>query len=80
MLDSVHNYFERLVFNHLKEHYLHQVSEDHLADLACLALNQLPPKYIRYDIDMSFFLNSEQRLQIEQQVTQACATAYQKLT
>ncbi|MFC3025077.1 late competence development ComFB family protein [Vibrio zhugei] len=49
---GVHNYMEILVGQALVEldfqWYYH---EEQLADVACLALNQLRPVYIRHDID-----------------------------
>lgn len=78
-LDSVHNYYERLVFQEIKENYLELLDEELLADMACIALNRIPPRYIRYDIDMSFFLTTEERITIEHQVRKACKKAYKKI-
>jgi competence protein ComFB len=55
---SVHNYYERLVFEQL-----HRASDraaadrNFMADVACVALNRLPPRYVRHDVDMTFFLS-----------------------
>jgi hypothetical protein len=38
---------------------------DYLADLCCLALNQIPPRYIRFEVDMSFYLAPSERQQME---------------
>lgn len=79
-LDSIHNYFERLVFNEIKENYVgKELNEEQLTDMACLALNQIPPRYIRYDIDMSFFMTPKQRQEVEQKVALAVETAYHKM-
>ncbi|MBO1927007.1 late competence development ComFB family protein [Thiomicrorhabdus sp. 6S2-11] len=78
-LDSVHNYYERLVFQEIKENYSGLLDDGLLADMACIALNRIPPRYIRYDIDMSFFLTTEERVTIEHQVRKACKKAYKKL-
>lgn len=79
-LDSIHNYFERLVFNEIKENYIgKELSEEQLTDMACLALNQIPPRYIRYDIDMSFFMTPQQHHEVEQKVALAVETAYHKM-
>lgn len=48
---TVHNYYERLVFEVMAEKDL-DISEDTYADIACVALNQLPSVYIRHDLDM----------------------------
>ena len=48
---NVHNYYERLVFEVMAEKDL-DISEDTYADIACVALNQLPTVYIRHELDM----------------------------
>lgn len=49
---DVHNYMETLVGHVLAEEaYIEKYDNEQLADLACLALSQLRPVYIRYDID-----------------------------
>lgn len=48
---AVHNYYERLVFEVMAEKEL-DISEDTYADIACVALNQLPTVYIRNELDM----------------------------
>jgi hypothetical protein len=39
-----------------------------MADFCCTVLNQLPPRYIRYDVDMAFYLTQTDRLDMEQRV------------
>jgi hypothetical protein len=45
--------------------------------VACVALNQLLPRYIRHDVDFSFYLSEAERQenlrQIEDSVTKAWA-------
>ncbi|WP_086932950.1 late competence development ComFB family protein [Agarilytica rhodophyticola] len=55
--DSVHNYYEQMVFEQLSRAFK-RASEDSefLADAACVALNRLPPRYVRHDVDMTFFM------------------------
>ena len=49
---DVHNYMEVLVGQLLVEaRYIEEYNDEQLADLACLALSQLRPVYIRHDID-----------------------------
>jgi len=49
---DVHNYMETIVGQMLaQETYTEQYTDEQLADLACLALSQLRPTYIRYDVD-----------------------------
>jgi hypothetical protein len=32
-----------------------------LADVACVALNRLPARYVRHDVDMMFYLTEQER-------------------
>ncbi|BBM66726.1 hypothetical protein VA249_33720 [Vibrio alfacsensis] len=49
---DVHNYMETLVGQVLStDTYIQQFTNEQLADIACLALTQLKPIYIRHDID-----------------------------
>jgi hypothetical protein len=64
--DDIHNYYEHLVLDRIEALDLkNSKSEDYLADLCCLALNQIPPRYIRYEVDMSFYLPQTERQQME---------------
>ena len=76
---SVHNYYERLVFEQL-----HRASDraardaNFTADVACVALNHLPPRYVRHDVDMTFFLSPMEHEEILDKVAKAVneAVAY----
>ena len=73
--EQVHNYFERLVFEEvvrLSHGYL-DFSADMLADVACVALNRLPARYVRHDVDMMFYLTEHERHAIEQSIAEALA-------
>ncbi|UAA37781.1 late competence development ComFB family protein [Paraneptunicella aestuarii] len=70
--DDVHNYYEHLVLERIGQLGLQETKDaDYLADLCCMALNQVPPKYIRYEVDMAFFLSSEERMKMEKEVADA---------
>lgn len=59
---DVHNYMETLVGQVLaQDEFIQKYDDEQLADLACLALCQLRPVYIRYDIDFLSAL-AEERL------------------
>ena len=59
-IDEVHNYYEDLVSNYIDALELSKNrSEDYIADLYCLALNQLPCHYIRYGVDMIFYTSED---------------------
>jgi len=68
--DQVHNYYERLVFEEVARRAQAEefsgFSSEMLADVACLALNRLPPRYVRHDVDMMFYLTEPERQAMEQ--------------
>ena len=77
--DSVQNYYERLVFQQI----VNELGDSELAttpgaleDIACLALNQLPPRYVRYAVDTSFYLNVDE----QQEMGRAVELAVQRAT
>jgi hypothetical protein len=42
--------------------------DDMLADVACVALNRLQPRYIRHEVDFSFYLTDKERREIESSI------------
>ncbi len=79
-MDTVHNYYERLVFNEIKEHYADKIDDENtLADMACIALNRIAPRYIRYDIDMSFYMSTDEHIEVENRVSKAVKKAYKRI-
>jgi Late competence development protein ComFB len=47
-----------------------------LADVACVALNRLPPRYIRHEVDFVFYLSERERGDSERQIHEAVDYAY----
>lgn len=75
-LDSIHNYYERLVIDKLMAMFhAGTMSAELLADVACVALNRLPPRYIRHDVDMAFYLSPNEYSEIENKVNDAITAA-----
>lgn len=69
---SVHNYYERLVTETISQSSTRALSDtDFMADVSCVALNHLPPRYIRHDVDMSFFMSPVEREETAKKVQQA---------
>lgn len=72
---SVHNYHERYVFQAVIEAAsdIPQLDnrDDLLADIACVALNRLPPRYVRHDVDFAFYLTDKERIEIERAIAEA---------
>ncbi|MGS2720479.1 late competence development ComFB family protein [Paraglaciecola aestuariivivens] len=74
--DDIHNYYEQLVLERIEKLGLAQTnSEDYIADLCCLALNQIPPRYIRFEVDMSFYMPQNERQQMQMNVVNAVQQA-----
>lgn len=75
-LDSIHNYYEGLVIDELHRRLAQRFgSNDYTADIACVALNHLPPRYIRHDVDMAFYLSPDERKEIMTKVEDAVTLA-----
>ncbi len=75
--DSFHNYYEKVVLEYLIDVTQQDptLTEDNLADVACVALNHLPPRYVRFDVDMSFYLSPEERQEIALETAEAVTYA-----
>ncbi|MFT4941304.1 MAG: hypothetical protein ACI88A_004372 [Paraglaciecola sp.] len=74
--DDIHNYYEHLLLEKIDTLGLSKSkSEDYIADLSCLALNQISPRYIRHDVDMSFYLPQSEKQQMEMNVLHAIEKA-----
>ena len=77
---SIHNFYEKAVFASVQEqagHYPHLAdNDDTLADIACVALNRLPPRYIRHDVDFAFFQTEHERTESERAVQEAVEFAF----
>lgn len=75
--DFIHNYYERQVVQEITRQSLRvqQGDRDFLADVACVALNRMPPRYIRHDVDMTFFMSPQDIQEIERKVVDAVQDA-----
>ena len=76
--DNINNYFEKLVIDEIQ----HQFSEgklenddNYLSDIACVALNQLPSRYVRHNVDMVFYMTLDEREQYHEVVEDAVLMA-----
>lgn len=78
--DDIHNYYEHLVLERIEKLGLNKNKDtDYIADLCCLALNQVPPRYIRFEVDMAFYLPQNERQQMEMNVEDAVDKALKYL-
>lgn len=61
---SIQNFHERAVFEAVEKRagrFAHLATPELLADVACVALNRLPPRYIRHEVDFAFYLTEKER-------------------
>lgn len=83
VLENVQNYYEKLVFDEIEDYMTNQgVDYDYevLEDVACIALNKLPARYVSNSVDMAFFLTSEERLQMDKAVAKAVSQGFEIVT
>lgn len=74
--DTIRNYYEKIVIEHVRNTLGKKIKDqEYLADVACVALNQLPPRYIRYEVDMIFYLSPVERKEIEEKISVAIEEA-----
>ncbi len=79
--EAIHNYYEALVIEYLMNTVAREqgVDQDFLEDVACLALNQLPARYVRHDVDMAFFLTTREREKMQTNITEAVLNAVRRV-
>ncbi len=76
--EQVHNYYERLVFEEVVRRSADHpdFTSDMLADVACVALNRLPARYVRHDVDFMFYLTESERHVIERSLDEVLNFAF----
>lgn len=78
MLSSIVNYYEHLVMDCIRERLgktPESADSDFIDDLACVALNYLPARYVRYSIDLASHLSDEDRQALREEVADAVGFA-----
>lgn len=76
---SIHNHHERSVIDvvsAMAERYP-AVASNLLPDVACVALNRLPARYIRHKVDLAFFLTESERDENERSIQAAVEYAFE---
>jgi competence protein ComFB len=62
--ETIKNFYESYVYEQISRNYGESELAEQpgaLEDIACLALNQLPPRYVRHSIDTAFYLTIEEK-------------------
>jgi competence protein ComFB len=70
--DQIHNYYEAKVVDSIndiagKRGY----DNEQMVDLACLALNNLPTRYFRHEVDLAFYMSAHEHEDIDRRVRQS---------
>ena len=76
--ELIHNHYERPVHEEVQRVSALRNVTDHrlLADICCVALNRLPARYIRHEVDFAFYLTDEEREHNARAVKDAVAYAF----
>lgn len=77
-MSNITNYYESMVHHRVRlkltgSALLHD--DDYLADVACVALNKLPARYVRHIVDTRFFETEEEQHASDIAVEHAVLTA-----
>ena len=79
-LESIYNHHERAELEAVKAQaarFPHMATPELLADIACVALNRLPPRYIRHEVDFAFYLTDKERGDNERAIAEAVNFAFE---
>jgi len=79
ILDNIHNHYEKLVFDEVLEQQSASgkvFDEGVLEDVVCVALNNLPARYVRHSVDIAFYLTLPEREQMDKLVRNAVQDAF----
>lgn len=78
---SIQNHNEQAVFRAVVDampRYPNMAQQpDLLADVACVALNRLQPRYIRHEVDYAFYLTERERAAQERAITESVEFAFE---
>lgn len=78
---SIYNHHERIIFQAVTDYApsFPDIANDDslLVDVACVALNRLPPRYIRHEVDFVFYLTDRERQEIDLAVKEAVGYAFE---
>lgn len=76
---SIYNHHERAVIELVRASAARHphLQRDTLADIACVALNRLPSRYIRHEVDFAFYLSDKERADTERAIAEAVNFAFE---
>ncbi|MDK2779110.1 MAG: late competence development ComFB family protein [Pseudomonadota bacterium] len=76
--NNIRNYYEQLVAEEIHRALADrspQPDMGYMADIACVALNRLPPRYIRFEVDMAFYMTPDELAAISASVRNTVSEA-----
>lgn len=79
-VETIHNHHERAVFEtvgSMAQRFPAMDDAELLADIACVALNRLPSRYIRHEVDFAFYLTDRERIDNDRAITEAVVFAFE---
>ena len=78
---SIYNHHERVIYQAVVDYapnFPAVANDDNLlVDVACVALNRLPPRYIRHEVDFVFYLTDRERQEIDVAIKEAVGYAFE---
>ncbi len=78
--ENVHNYYETELKSLVNaDERLADKDQDYIEDVLCLALNQLPAFYVRFDVDTTFYMSEAEILQVQEKLKKALDLAIAKV-
>ena len=81
--ESVKNHYETLVAFEIRDQLKQGEANgdaDYIEDVACVALNKLPPRYVRHHVDLIFYLTDEEKMKMDNAVRKAVSEAISFVT
>ena len=78
--DTVHNHHEHLVYDAvtaIAPRFPSLQDPRLLADVACVALNRVPPRYIRHHVDLAFYLTAKEHAAAAHLIDEAVSYAFE---
>ena len=73
--ETIRNYYEQMVIKQIQQRFRKEKNQEYLADVACVALNHLPPRYYRHEVDMLFYMSPVERTEMEDKIETAIDNA-----
>ncbi|MED5621719.1 late competence development ComFB family protein [Ideonella sp. BN130291] len=77
--ESIQNHYEQPVLAAVRDRAAGYpgLRREMLADVACVALNRLPPRYIRHPVDLAFYMTDKERVDNERAIDEAVTHAFE---